>query len=127
MNPEIFSIGSLSIRWYSVLILTGIIIAILLAEKESKKFKYEKECIKTDQALLAGLYRTLPRGALHPACRGAVARCLRSLLPRSPRYGVLRGDRIALSERRPKPNRKHRLPYGKRHELYRQALSDLRR
>ena len=43
MNPEIFSIGSLSIRWYSVLILTGIIIAILLAEKESKKFKYEKQ------------------------------------------------------------------------------------
>ena len=45
MNPEIFSIGSLSIRWYSVLILTGIIVAILLAEKESKKFKFEKDFI----------------------------------------------------------------------------------
>ena len=45
MNPEIFSIGSFSIRWYSVLILTGIIVAILLAEKESKKFKFDKDFI----------------------------------------------------------------------------------
>lgn len=45
MNPEIFSIGSLSIRWYSVLILTGIIVAIFLAEKEAKKFKFEKDFI----------------------------------------------------------------------------------
>lgn len=45
MNPEIFSIGNFSIRWYSVLILTGIIIAILLAEKEAKKFKFEKDFI----------------------------------------------------------------------------------
>ena len=45
MNPEIFSIGNFSVRWYSILILTGIIIAILLAEKESKKFKYEKDFI----------------------------------------------------------------------------------
>ena len=36
MNPEIFSIGNISIRWYSVLILAGMIIAILLAEKEAK-------------------------------------------------------------------------------------------
>ena len=40
MNPEIFSIGDLSIRWYSVLILIGIITAVVLAEKESNKFKF---------------------------------------------------------------------------------------
>lgn len=45
MNPVIFSIGSFSIRWYSVLILVGIIVAILLAEKEAKKFKFEKDFI----------------------------------------------------------------------------------
>ena len=45
MNPEIFSIGSISIRWYSVLILIGIIIAVILAEKESKKFKFEKDFV----------------------------------------------------------------------------------
>ena len=45
MNPEIFNIGGISIRWYSVLILIGIIIAIFLAEKESKRFKFEKDFI----------------------------------------------------------------------------------
>ena len=45
MNPEIFSIGSISIRWYSVLILIGMIIAIILADKESKKFKFDKDFI----------------------------------------------------------------------------------
>jgi len=45
MNPEMFHIGSLSIRWYSVLILTGIIIAIFLANKESKKFKLPDDFI----------------------------------------------------------------------------------
>ena len=45
MNPEIFSIGDLSIRWYSVLILLGMIIAVRLAERESKKFKFEKDFI----------------------------------------------------------------------------------
>ena len=39
MNPEIFSIGNLSIRWYSLLILIGITIAFMLSIKESKKFK----------------------------------------------------------------------------------------
>lgn len=38
MNPEIFSIGSFSIRWYSVLILLGIVIGFFLAEREGKKF-----------------------------------------------------------------------------------------
>lgn len=45
MNPEIFSIGNFSIRWYSVLILTGIIIAFLLADKEGKKFKLPKDFV----------------------------------------------------------------------------------
>ena len=45
MNPEIFSIGNISIRWYSILILIGIVIAILLAEKEAKKFKFDKDFI----------------------------------------------------------------------------------
>ena len=45
MNPEIFHIGALSIRWYSVLILTGVLIAIFLANKESKKFKLPEDFI----------------------------------------------------------------------------------
>ena len=45
MSPEIFSIGDFSIRWYSVLILVGIITAVVLAENESKKFKFEKDFI----------------------------------------------------------------------------------
>jgi len=45
MNPEIFHIGALSIRWYSVLILAGILIAIFMANKESKKFKLPEDFI----------------------------------------------------------------------------------
>jgi phosphatidylglycerol:prolipoprotein diacylglycerol transferase len=45
MNPEMFHIGALSIRWYSVLILTGILVAIMLANKESKKFKLPEDFI----------------------------------------------------------------------------------
>lgn len=45
MNPEIFSIGDFSIRWYSVLILIGIVIGFLLAEKEGKKFKLPDDFI----------------------------------------------------------------------------------
>ncbi len=45
MNPEIFSIGNISVRWYSVLILLGIIVAILLAEREGKKFNLPKDFI----------------------------------------------------------------------------------
>ena len=45
MNPEIFSIGSLSIRWYSVLILIGILVAFGLAIKESKKFNLPEDFI----------------------------------------------------------------------------------
>lgn len=45
MNPEMFNIGGISIRWYSVLILIGIIVALLLAQKEGKKFKLPDEFI----------------------------------------------------------------------------------
>ncbi len=45
MNPEIFHIGSLSVRWYSLLILTGILVAIYLANRESKKFKLPNDFI----------------------------------------------------------------------------------
>ncbi len=45
MNPEIFRIGDFSIRWYSVLILVGIIIGFILAEREGKKFNLPKDFI----------------------------------------------------------------------------------
>lgn len=45
MNPEIFNIGGFIIRWYSVLILVGIIIAFVLASRESKKFNLPKDFI----------------------------------------------------------------------------------
>ena len=45
MNPVAFSIGTLEIRWYSICILTGIIVDYLLAKHESKKFNYEKDFI----------------------------------------------------------------------------------
>ena len=36
MNPVIFSVGNFEVRWYSVLILCGILIAFFLAQKEAK-------------------------------------------------------------------------------------------
>lgn len=45
MNPELFHIGIFSIRWYSVLILLGIIIAYFLAQKEAQKFNISKDFI----------------------------------------------------------------------------------
>lgn len=45
MNPEIFNIGGFSIRWYSVLILFGIIIGFLLAKREGNKFEFPKDFI----------------------------------------------------------------------------------
>lgn len=45
MNPELFNIGGLSIKWYSILILLGIIIGFILAEKEGKKFNLPKDFI----------------------------------------------------------------------------------
>lgn len=45
MDPVAFKVGNMSIRWYSLCILFGIIIAYFLAKKESKKFNYEKDFI----------------------------------------------------------------------------------
>lgn len=45
MNPEIFSIGSFSLRWYSILILMGIIIAFIVAIKEEKRKKFPKDFV----------------------------------------------------------------------------------
>ena len=43
MDPVIFSIGKISIRWYSLLILVGIIIAYFLINREGIKKKLDKE------------------------------------------------------------------------------------
>ena len=43
MNPIMFSIFGIEIKWYSVLILLGIIIGIILILKESKKFNISKD------------------------------------------------------------------------------------
>lgn len=43
MNPVIFTIFGFEVRWYSVLILTGVLIAILMLEKEGKRFNIPKE------------------------------------------------------------------------------------
>ncbi len=45
MNEEIISIGNFSLRWYSVLIFTGVMVGFLLANKEAKKFKLPKDFI----------------------------------------------------------------------------------
>lgn len=45
MNPEIFNLGGISIRWYSVLILLGIIIGYFIAAREGKKFDLPKDFI----------------------------------------------------------------------------------
>lgn len=45
MDPVMFSIFGIDIHWYSVLILIGIILGVLLLEKEAKKFKYPKDLI----------------------------------------------------------------------------------
>lgn len=43
MNPVLFSIGSFEIRWYSILILLGIIIGYEYVNYEAKKFKAPKD------------------------------------------------------------------------------------
>lgn len=45
MSPEIISIGGFSLRWYSVLILTGIIVAFFVAIKEEKRKGFPKDFI----------------------------------------------------------------------------------
>lgn len=45
MNPIMFTIFGIEIKWYSFLILIGIIIGILLIEKEAKRFNIDKDTI----------------------------------------------------------------------------------
>ncbi len=43
MNPYIIQIGNFAVRWYSVLILVGVAIGIILLEKEGKRFNINKD------------------------------------------------------------------------------------
>ena len=43
MNPVLFQIGQVEIRWYSVLILLGIILGYNVAEYEAKKYNISKD------------------------------------------------------------------------------------
>lgn len=45
MDPIIFSIGDIGIRWYSVLIALGVIVAYFLASKQAKKLGFSKDFI----------------------------------------------------------------------------------
>lgn len=45
MDPVIFSIGGIEIRWYSVLIALGVFIAYLLANKQAKKLGFSKDFV----------------------------------------------------------------------------------
>ena len=38
MNPVIYKLGSFEIRWYSILILVGILVAVYLLKREAKRF-----------------------------------------------------------------------------------------
>ena len=43
MNPIMFTIGNFEVRWYSILILMGVIIAYEIAEFEARKYKAPKD------------------------------------------------------------------------------------
>ena len=45
MDPVMLRIGDFEIKWYSILILLGVIFAYYLLEKESKKYNYPKDFI----------------------------------------------------------------------------------
>ena len=45
MNPVIVTLGSFELRWYSVLILVGALLALFLIEKEAKRFGINKEFV----------------------------------------------------------------------------------
>lgn len=45
MNPVIFSIGNFELKWYSTLILIGIIISFIMIIKEAKKFNINQDVI----------------------------------------------------------------------------------
>lgn len=43
MNPVLFTIGNFEIRWYSVLILVGVILGYIIAEREAKRFRFNTD------------------------------------------------------------------------------------
>ena len=43
MNPVLITIGTLEIKWYSVLILVGVIIGIAMLIKEGKRYNISKD------------------------------------------------------------------------------------
>lgn len=43
MNSVLFTIGNFEIRWYSVLILLGVILGYVVAEKEAKRLKFNTD------------------------------------------------------------------------------------
>lgn len=43
MNPVITTIGNFELRWYSVLILIGVIIGYIIAKREAKKFNFNTD------------------------------------------------------------------------------------
>lgn len=45
MNPYIFEIGNFGLRWYSCLILIGVILSIFLIQKEGKRFNIDKDIL----------------------------------------------------------------------------------
>lgn len=45
MNPVIFNLGSIEIRWYSVLILVGVLLGLLIATLEGKRKGIDKDTI----------------------------------------------------------------------------------
>ena len=45
MNPIMFTIGNIEIRWYSVLILTAVASVFFLAEREASRFHIKKDFI----------------------------------------------------------------------------------
>ena len=45
MNPIMIKIGSISIYWYSIMILIGFLLATILITQESKKFHISKSKI----------------------------------------------------------------------------------
>lgn len=45
MNEYVFKIGNFGIRWYSLLILIGVIVGIYLLEKEGKRFNLNKDLL----------------------------------------------------------------------------------
>ena len=57
MNPVFFQIGNFSIKWYSVLILIGVLFGYELAEYEGKKHDISKDFMfnMTFSAVIAGL------------------------------------------------------------------------